>query len=284
MLESLLLMHPDKFEDFYNKYGEYNILFDRINIPSFSIAYSWQKTKRKIYNLGKVVIEDKLKDKQEVKVLDIGCGDGGDIFRWAFSFKNKNVEFFGLELSDPFVRFAKEVVKKKNLENCSFEKMDVEKDGIKGKFDLVLVSEVLEHLKDPKALLERINSILNKSGYIIISTPNSNNLVKYPFLLLKNIISKSNTKGATQTLAYEDKHFKTEEQHISVLSTAKLEKMLQESDFKDLKFFRGSVTFGGEWFDTKPHLYSFIVLFDKILDIIPIKQTSWDLIYLARKG
>lgn len=276
-------MHGHDFEDFYNKYGEYNILFDRLNLPSYSIAYSWQKTKKKILDLSSEVIEKKLETNKKVRVLDIGCGDGGDIFRLAKKFEGEDVEFVGIELSKPFVNFANEVAKRKGFSRCEFFYQDIEKETPNGKFDLIISSEVLEHLKDPKAVLKRAYSILNKEGFILVTTPNGKNLMKYPFLPLKGLISRVNIEGATKSLSSEDKHFKTEEQHISVLNAGNLKKLLELSGFSHPKLYRGSVTFGGEWFDSKPVIYSFVILFDKILDIIPIKQTSWDLIYLAKK-
>ena len=45
---------------------------------------------------------------------------------------------------------------------------------LKNKFDIITLFHVLEHLKDPKAILKKLSEYLNPSGSIIIETPNSN--------------------------------------------------------------------------------------------------------------
>src|SRR5258706_16079499 len=39
-------------------------------------------------------------------------------------------------------------------------------------FDVITCLDVIEHVKDPRILLEKINTVLKKEGILIISTPN----------------------------------------------------------------------------------------------------------------
>lgn len=53
-----------------------------------------------------------------------------------------------------------------------FIKQDLEDLHIEGAFDLVILNQVFEHIKDPLGLLSRIRKILNKHGRILIVVPN----------------------------------------------------------------------------------------------------------------
>jgi 2-polyprenyl-3-methyl-5-hydroxy-6-metoxy-1,4-benzoquinol methylase len=258
-------------------------LLDRLNIPSYSIAYSWSKTKRIIQNLALKVIQEKLKTQKKVRVLDIGSGDGGDLFRLALILKNPNVEFLGIDISKSFVNYSNEIASRRNLKNCKFIYDDLENSRLVGKFDLIITSEVLEHLKDPEKVVKNLALLLTKNSFIIATTPNNKNIIKYPFLFLKKRISKVNIEGATRTLTEEEKGFKSEEQHIHVFGPMELRESLKKAGFNNIKQFRGSLVFGGEWFDTKPILFSLVVILDKLLDLLPIKSTSWDLIFYGER-
>lgn len=47
----------------------------------------------------------------------------------------------------------------------------------KTKYDIVLLMDVIEHLKDPLQILSRLRSILNKKGIVVIQTPNYESLM-----------------------------------------------------------------------------------------------------------
>jgi len=99
--------------------------------------------------------------------LDIGCGEG---FAVAF-FKKKGFSVLGLDYSSAGV-------KRQNP--------DVEKDVMLGdiydsiyslinnsrQFDIVNMDNVLEHVTDPKSLLQQAHSLLKDGGLVIIKVPN----------------------------------------------------------------------------------------------------------------
>jgi SAM-dependent methyltransferase len=43
-------------------------------------------------------------------------------------------------------------------------------------FDYILLQDVIEHVEDPNALLSKLNSLLAPGGYILIGTPNADNI------------------------------------------------------------------------------------------------------------
>jgi cellulose synthase/poly-beta-1,6-N-acetylglucosamine synthase-like glycosyltransferase len=48
---------------------------------------------------------------------------------------------------------------------------DIEKYRTNEKFDIIIVAEILEHLKDPFAVIERLRNMLNENGEIIFTIP-----------------------------------------------------------------------------------------------------------------
>jgi len=118
----------------------------------------------KIYDLSKSFFKSELLDK---KVFDIGFGFAQALIY----FKNKGIKVAGLEPSDEGVKYAKEQGIN-NAYQCSIENLEEVKD----KHDIVLLLNVLEHLRDPKKVLLDIKSnVLNKNGLLVIDVPNDFN-------------------------------------------------------------------------------------------------------------
>jgi len=98
------------------------------------------------------------------KILDIGCSAGGflDIA------KSKGWETYGVELNEKEAAFSKtkgHVIYNDLLSNLQLQKMDA-----------VTLWDVFEHLKDGKAYLNTIKSILSQNGVIFLQIPSADAL------------------------------------------------------------------------------------------------------------
>ena len=98
------------------------------------------------------------------RVLDVGCGAGGTL-RWIKDVA-PGAETVGLELN-PAVKDDLE----RNADVAVIGSIDDRLPEI-GRFDLILLLDVLEHLPDPAATLRRLTSILRPEGSVIVSVPN----------------------------------------------------------------------------------------------------------------
>ena len=49
----------------------------------------------------------------------------------------------------------------------------------KNKFDAIINTEVIEHVKDPIAMLKEFNNVLKKGGYLMLTTPNRHRIANY---------------------------------------------------------------------------------------------------------
>lgn len=100
------------------------------------------------------------------KVLDAGCAYGLMLKKFPLSWQK-----FGLDISD----YAIGVAKKKVPEALFFSRsIDGDLPFEENFFDLVLLNDVLEHLKNPEIALRNIYKILKRGGILYITTPNLN--------------------------------------------------------------------------------------------------------------
>lgn len=273
------------FNKLYQEYGEYNILYNQLNIPSPSMEYSWRKTKKILQDEAEKIINN---TKEDLNICDVGCGNGALIIRLAELTRSlpQQINYQGFELSTPFVDYGKQAVKFKKLTNVTFTQFDVEKDNLQDKFDIIICSEVLEHLHNPKDVLKKLFQSINNGGYFLLSTPNSKNLIKYPFLFLKKIISRKDSQEISKTLTAEEQRHKLAEleQHLYVFSHSELKHLIEGIGFAVIKEPRSTTLFGGPFLDNHSLLFAISIVFDSFFNLISLPQFGWDSIFVCKKG
>ncbi len=112
--------------------------------------------------------------KKTKKIVDLGCGDGAIVSSLISSFKEK--EIIGVDISPRRINGLKEKFPKR-----SFLCEDICKTSLKNKqFDLVISTQVIEHVKNDKKLIEEIDRITKKGGHIYVSS-----VIKKPWAVYK---------------------------------------------------------------------------------------------------
>lgn len=96
-------------------------------------------------------------------MLEIGSGQG---FTLKF-FENKGFNVHGIEPSKEICEFINKKLKRGSCDVGKIENISIEKS-----FDLIIMSHVLEHLLNPREVLLRLKSNLNKDGILFIEVPN----------------------------------------------------------------------------------------------------------------
>lgn len=104
------------------------------------------------------------------KILDLGCGDG--VFIEALT---PNNELYGVDIDKRSIEVARQRGLK-NLYNMDVEEFINYAKEIGLRFDLITMFDLLEHLTDPKKVLEKLKSILKPSGLIVGTLPNRDRL------------------------------------------------------------------------------------------------------------
>lgn len=100
------------------------------------------------------------------KVLDIGCGAG----TLSFYLASLGKDVIGIDISSLAIKTCRRSAKKLGINNIQFEVVEFPLKVPEGKYDLVICSEVIEHLPNDRLALEVIHKLLNREGVAIIST------------------------------------------------------------------------------------------------------------------
>ena len=105
------------------------------------------------------------------RVLDVGCSEG--ILEVLLA--RRGLKVTGVEVNPDALDFARELLVKEPDEVRSHAKL-IHGDFIRarpvtGLFDTVVLGEILEHLDDPAALLDRSIEYLRPGGRVVITTP-----------------------------------------------------------------------------------------------------------------
>tara|TARA_B100001248_G_scaffold259784_1_gene246507 strand:+ start:771 stop:1538 length:768 start_codon:yes stop_codon:yes gene_type:complete len=97
-------------------------------------------------------------------VLDVGCGNGSV----AISIAKRNLNSFitGIDLDKNNIKFAKEKQKISNLKNLNFINGDIN-DFKEIKSNVVILSNVLEHIKDRSLFLKNIQKLSGANLFLI---------------------------------------------------------------------------------------------------------------------
>ncbi len=118
------------------------------------------------------------KTKKKLKFLDAGCGKGELLYFMA----KKGYEVYGIDYSKTAIRMCKDLLKKKKIK-ATILMSDVRKVKFPDNyFDIVISTDVVEHLNDNKATVEFFNEmhrILKPKGQFYIHTAPNKLHVEY---------------------------------------------------------------------------------------------------------
>lgn len=266
--------------DYYG--AGYSVFFREDKLLSYSEIYNWWKLKQII---SQMIHEESFNKNQEYKILDMGCSRGNDIFRINREFAGFNLKFSGYDIIPRDIEYAVSVARQKGIKNMSFKVANAENPGFEDNtFDVITCSEVMEHQKKPKQVLRECYRILKPNGVIIITTPNMEYNDVLPKRLRSRLKSKVRKSGKPNipegnnelhpSMPYSD--------HVFVVNVDNWKKMLSDIGFRVESLRRGSIVYGGPFFDRHVKLVGLLLIFDNILDHLTYGY-SWNIIIKARK-
>lgn len=108
------------------------------------------------------------------KILDAGCGRG--FYLQALVTYPFISHIFGFDLNDSYLRQAKKRIRDKRLRLTLADLYNL--PYRENSFDMIICSEVLEHVKNDKKAMHVLMRLLKKNGLLLVTVPNIN----FPFL------------------------------------------------------------------------------------------------------
>ncbi|MCK5072853.1 MAG: class I SAM-dependent methyltransferase [Bacteriovoracaceae bacterium] len=104
-------------------------------------------------------------------ILDMACGSG---FGSELILKNNAASLCAVDLSDEALEKTRTRLKKFGSKNYIVEKQDGTNLNYEDEaFDVIFSIETVEHINNYKKFLSELERVLQKSGHLIISTPNA---------------------------------------------------------------------------------------------------------------
>jgi len=166
----------------------------------YTVHYSDQELK--FFNAKleqKLLLINEHSPSEKHSFLDVGCGEG---FAVAF-FKEKGFAVLGLDYSSA------------GIKNHNIDVMDDVLIGdlydsinnliAEGKlFDVVNMDNILEHVKNPKRLLEQIYKLTSMNGIVIIKVPNDFSVL-HKYFIENRVITKPHWVVALDHISYFNK-------------------------------------------------------------------------------
>jgi SAM-dependent methyltransferase len=99
----------------------------------------------------------KINARYDTSILDIGCGNGGLLFRL------KEIGFRDLTGADPFLEKETRVPGLKIFKSEVF--------GLSGKYDFIMMNHAFEHMDEPVAVLKKVYDLLADDGCLMLRVP-----------------------------------------------------------------------------------------------------------------
>ncbi len=186
----------DRFIEFYKEIGK--------KLPEEELTYSFPNAR-----IRERFIKEILKRYNDV-VLDLGCGEGR---------LTAHKKVVGIDIS-----FEKLIRARRKNPDGIYISGDIENlNFLKKKFNIVLISEVIEHLREPEKFLKSLDSVVEKNGIIIITTPNKLRRTKETFSV--ESIKHFGIKNGIENNEYFHRSFTREE----------IKSLVQNAGFKILE-------------------------------------------------
>lgn len=121
------------------------------------------------------------------KVLDLGCASippPSTNLTWLHAEIKKVAQLVhGVDIDKQLLRLLKDSGEN-HLYHCNVENLENLETELK--YDVIVASELIEHLNNPGLFLKGVKQIISENGILLIATPNAYGIKSFLMLLLSN--------------------------------------------------------------------------------------------------
>ncbi len=156
-----------QFTKYSNRGADYH--YRQINKFNLRLLNSYTLAR---YEKQTEIVYARLKDQikgnsASLNVLDMGCGDGVLLYMLKKRYPANALNVFGVDLSEQALKTAKTKIPEGIFTCASVYDTPFEA----GFFDLVISSDLIEHLQEPGRLLKEIKRVAKENALIVVGTP-----------------------------------------------------------------------------------------------------------------
>ncbi|MCW8914451.1 MAG: class I SAM-dependent methyltransferase [Magnetovibrio sp.] len=108
------------------------------------------------------------KPNSHTKMLEIGCGLGN----FLLSAQQRGYDVHGIDVSQSAVDQANKALGENRAQAGFLENLNL----TPGSYDIVVLADVIEHVRDPKAFLELVRTLLRPGGILFVAVPSLDSL------------------------------------------------------------------------------------------------------------
>jgi len=169
-------------------------------------------------------------------VLDVGCGNG----RLLNVFKNKKINYIGIDNSASLIKLAKNNYFNSNCKFLVGNILDLDK-VVAGQFDFIFCIAVLHHIPGQELqvkALKQLRKKLNKDGRIVVSVWNFWTRKKFLKMIFKNFLLKVRGKNsyAFNDLVFNWRNMADKKRYYHAFYSLELKKIIKKSGLNIEKY------------------------------------------------
>ena len=228
-----------------------------------------------------------------VQIVDLGCGPGTNLFEVSDRCERfQGIRWYGLDLNQKETAVGADRsawrARERGLKAVNFLSGDITNLPLAdASVDIIISSEVIEHLPDPMPALKEMARVLKPGGYAMVTTPNPQNLPE----LIGYAIDKA-TGGRFKKFYWKGQDELSAPPlkasvgygHVSVHPFSLWGPMFEQAGIPVVKKVRGPMLFGSPFFDRQRFFSAMLIVFDPLFDLLPGRfLTTTNLGMLCRK-
>jgi 2-polyprenyl-3-methyl-5-hydroxy-6-metoxy-1,4-benzoquinol methylase len=207
-----------------------------------------------------------------VRVLDAGCGNGSQL---ALPLIKDGFNLTGVDTDQSSIEHARNL--SAGAANAKFFCQRVEELPEAELFDVVILSEVLEHLKEPQSLLKEGIRRLGAGGILIVTVPNGYGEFELDSWLFRAFhlqrVVDALARGSQAAVGSTDNH---ESGHVQFFTRGRLRKLFEECGLKIFQEGASSLFSGPMVGHTLGRFPSFIEWNARAADKLPpVLSSGW---------
>jgi 2-polyprenyl-3-methyl-5-hydroxy-6-metoxy-1,4-benzoquinol methylase len=139
--------------------------------PLLRLSYRWLGETRYSMRMRGIYLRRLLRSLEDSPrtIWDAGCGTGQITFMLGRLYPNASI--IGTDILDQAVYTCRQIAQRQGITRLSFEQSNLLESQMRDQFNMVVCFEVLEHIDDYQAALQRLAAALRDNGRLIIHTP-----------------------------------------------------------------------------------------------------------------